>query len=143
MTHKKIIKFNNQVKNNLRKMKKDQKLFKKSIDWMVSADKYKYTYNFQWAGVPVIKFPNDLVVLQEIISKVKPDVIIETGVAHGGSVIFSATMLELFSKKEAFVIGIDVDIRRHNYERLKKHKFFNKLKLIEGSSTSVKTVKTV
>lgn len=143
MAHKKIIKFNNQVKNNLRKMKKDQKLFKKSIDWMVSADKYKYTYNFQWAGVPVIKFPNDLVVLQEIISKVKPDVIIETGVAHGGSVIFSATMLELFSKKEAFVIGIDVDIRRHNYERLKKHKFFNKLKLIEGSSTGVKTVKII
>ena len=66
---------------------------------MLHADKYKYTYNFEWAGIPIIKFPNDLMVLQEIISKVQPDVIIETGVAHGGSVVFSASMLQLYSKK--------------------------------------------
>ena len=97
--HTKIKEFNIQVKRNLKKMNTDKKLFKKSIDWMLHADKYKYTYNYEWAGIPIIKFPNDLMALQEIISKVKPDVIIETGVAHGGSVIFSASMQQLFVKK--------------------------------------------
>ena len=97
----KIKEFDLKVKKNLKNMSKDKKLFKKSIDWMLHADKYKYTYNFQWAGIPVIKFPNDLIVLQEVISKVKPDVIIETGVAHGGSLVFSASMLELFGPKNS------------------------------------------
>lgn len=124
-------------------MSKDKSLFKKSIDWMLHADKYKYTYNFEWAGIPIIKFPNDLMVLQEIISKVQPDVIIETGVAHGGSVVFSASMLQLYSKKNAFVIGVDIDIRKHNHDRLKKNKFYKKLKLIEGSSTSPDVIKKI
>ena len=141
--HKVIKTFNNQVERNLKKMSKDKSLFKKSIDWMLHADKYKYTYNFEWAGIPIIKFPNDLMVLQEIISKVQPDVIIETGVAHGGSVVFSASMLQLYSKKNAFVIGIDIDIRKHNHDRLKKNKFYKKLKLIEGSSTSPDVIKKI
>jgi cephalosporin hydroxylase len=141
--HKVIKTFNNQVDRNLKKMSIDKSLFKKSIDWMLHADKYKYTYNFEWAGIPIIKFPNDLMVLQEIISKVQPDVIIETGVAHGGSVIFSASMLQLYSKKNAFVIGIDIDIRKHNHDRLKKNKFYKKLKLIEGSSTSPDVIKKI
>ena len=132
----KIKEFDIKVKKNLNKMNRDKKLFKKSLNWMIHADKYKYTYNFQWAGIPVIKFPNDLVALQEIISKVKPDVIIETGVAHGGSVVFSASMLQLYSSKSSFVVGIDIDIRKHNLTRLKKNKFYNRLKLIEGSSTA-------
>ena len=139
----KIKEFDLKVKKNLKNMSKDKKLFKKSIDWMLHADKYKYTYNFQWAGIPVIKFPNDLIVLQEVISKVKPDVIIETGVAHGGSLVFSASMLELFGPKNSFVIGIDIDIRKHNLERLKKNKFYNRLKLIEGSSTAPDVIQKV
>ena len=141
--HIKIKQFNNKVKRNLKHMSKDKRLFKKSLDWMLYADKYKYTYNFQWAGIPVIKFPNDLVILQEIISKVKPNVIIETGIAQGGSLVFSASMLELFCNKNSFVIGIDIDIRKHNLIRLKKHKFYNRLKLIEGSSTSGTTINKV
>ena len=141
--HKVIKTFNNQVEHNLKKMSKDKSLFKKSIDWMLHADKYKYTYNFEWAGIPIIKFPNDLMVLQEIISKVQPDVIIETGVAHGGSVVFSASMLQLYSKKNAFVIGVDIDIRKHNHDRLKKNKFYKKLKLIEGSSTNPDVIKKI
>ena len=90
-----------------------------------------------------MEFPNDMVALQEIISKVKPDVIIETGVAHGGSVVFSASMLELFSSKGSFVIGIDIDIRKHNLVRLKKNRFYNRLKLIEGSSTATEVVQKV
>mgnify|MGYP000330187560 CR=1 FL=1 len=66
-----IKQFDTKVKKNTKNMSKDTALFKKSVDWMIHADKYKYTYNFQWAGIPVIKFPNDLVALQEIISKVK------------------------------------------------------------------------
>jgi len=139
----KIKEFDLTVKKNLRSMNKDKKLFNKSLNWMIHADKYKYTYNFQWAGIPVIKFPNDLVVLQEIISRVKPDVIIETGVAHGGSIVFSASMLELFGSKNSFVIGIDIDIRKHNLARLKKNKFYNRLKLIEGSSTSSEVINKV
>lgn len=138
-----IKQFDTKVKKNTKNMSKDTALFKKSVDWMIHADKYKYTYNFQWAGIPVIKFPNDLVALQEIISKVKPDVIIETGVAHGGSVIFSASMLQLYSSKSSFVIGIDIDIRKHNLTRLKKNKFYNKLKLIEGSSTAPEVIHKV
>lgn len=141
--HKLIKSFNNQVDKNLTNMSKDKILFKKSLDWMLHADKYKYTYNFEWAGIPIIKFPNDLMVLQEIISNVKPDVIIETGVAHGGSVVFSASMLQLYSKKNSFVIGIDIDIRKHNHERLKKNKFYKKLKLIEGSSTSPEVINKI
>lgn len=141
--HTKIKEFNTQVKRNLKKMNTDKKLFKKSIDWMLHADKYKYTYNYEWAGIPIIKFPNDLMALQEIISKVKPDVIIETGIAHGGSVIFSASMQELFCKKNSFVIGIDIDIRKHNHDRLKKNKFYKKLRLIEGSSTSAVVVNKI
>ncbi len=141
--HKLIKSFNNQVDKNLTNMSKDKTLFKKSLDWMLHADKYKYTYNFEWAGIPIIKFPNDLMVLQEIISNVKPDVIIETGVAHGGSVVFSASMLQLYSKKNSFVIGIDIDIRKHNHERLKKNKFYKKLKLIEGSSTSPEVINKI
>jgi len=139
----KIKEFDIKVKKNLNKMNRDKKLFKKSLNWMIHADKYKYTYNFQWAGIPVIKFPNDLVALQEIISKVKPDVIIETGVAHGGSVVFSASMLELYSSKSSFVVGIDIDIRKHNLSRLKKNKFYNRLKLIEGSSTAPEVIHKV
>jgi cephalosporin hydroxylase len=139
----KIKEFDLKVQKNLNKMSRDKKLFKKSLNWMIHADKYKYTYNFQWAGIPVIKFPNDLVVLQEIISKVKPDVIIETGVAHGGSVVFSASMLQLYSSKSSFVIGIDIDIRKHNLIRLKKNKFYKKLRLIEGSSTCPGVIKKI
>ena len=141
--NKLIKQFDNRVKKNTKNMSKDITLFKKSIDWMIHADKYKYTYNFKWAGIPIIKFPNDLMALQEIISDVQPDVIIETGVAHGGSIIFSASMQHLYCKKNSFVIGIDIDIRKHNLDRLKKNKFFNRIKLIEGSSTSPEVIKKI
>src|SRR5438876_8514691 len=93
-------------------MAKDEELKRKSIDWMLHADRYKYTYNYTWMGRPIIKFPNDIVVMQEIIWEVQPDLIIETGIAHGGSIIFSASMLELIGG-DGLVLGIDLDIRKH------------------------------
>ena len=78
----------------------------------VRSVRYKYSYNFTWLGRPIIQYPQDIIALQEIIWSVKPDLIIETGIAHGGSLIFYASMLELVGGGE--VLGIDIDIREHN-----------------------------
>ncbi len=96
---------------------------------------YRYSYNFTWLGIPIIQFPQDIVAVQELIWSVQPDVIIETGVAHGGSLILSASILQLLGG-DRVVIGIDVDIRRHNRERLEQHPLASRLRLVEGSSTS-------
>ena len=95
---------------------------------------YRYTYNFNWLGRPIIQLPQDIIAMQELIWQVKPDLIIETGIAHGGSLIFSASMLELIGKGE--VLGIDIDIREHNRVEIEKHLMFKRINMIEGSSTS-------
>jgi len=117
----------------IQEMGGDQALRAKSIDWMVHADRYKYTYNFSWMGRPIIKFPNDMVAQQEIVWRTKPDLIIETGIAHGGSIIFSASLLELVGKGR--VVGIDVDIRAHNRVEIEKHPMAKRITMIEGGST--------
>ena len=134
--------FKKRVNKNIKFMSKDTNLRKKSIDWMLHADKYKYTYNYRWMGIPIIKFPNDILALQEIIWKVKPDLIIETGIAHGGSIVFSATMLELIGKN-GLVIGVDIDIRKHNRIEIEKSKFHNRIKMLEGSSVSNRIIKKI
>ncbi len=134
--------FKKRVHKNIKLMSQDSDLKKKSIDWMLHADKYKYTYNFRWMGIPIIKFPNDILALQEIIWKVKPDIIIETGIAHGGSIIFSATMLELIGN-DGLVIGVDIDIRKHNRVEIEKSKFYKRVKMFEGSSVSKKIIKQI
>lgn len=142
-TESKVLKkFQKNVDKNIRSMSSDLELKKKSIDWMLHADKYKYTYNYRWMGIPIIKFPNDIVALQEIIWKVKPDIIIETGIAHGGSLIFSATMMELIGNKGK-VIGVDIDIRKHNRIEIEKSKFNNNIVMLEGSSVSQKIIKKI
>ena len=93
-------------------------------------------------GIPIIKFPNDIVALQEIIWKVKPDIIIETGIAHGGSLLFSATMMELIGN-QGKVIGVDIDIRKHNRIEIEKSKFNNNIVMLEGSSVSQKIIKKI
>src|SRR5688572_23885022 len=90
-------------------MSKDDVLKQKSVDWMLHADKYKYTYNFSWMGRPIIKYPQDIVIMQELIWRIQPDLIIETGIAHGGSIIFSASMMELLGN-DGKVIAVDIDI---------------------------------
>jgi cephalosporin hydroxylase len=101
----------------------------------------KYTYNFTWMGLPVIQFPQDLVVMQELLYELKPDLVIETGIAHGGSLVFYASMMELMGKGR--VIGIDIDIRSHNRKALSEHEMAHRVILIEGSSTSHETVDKV
>lgn len=122
-------------------MGKDQELRKKSLDWMLHADKYKYTYNYSWMGRPIIKYPNDILILQEMIWNLKPDYIVETGIAHGGSIIFSASMLELMGHGE--VIAVDIDIRKHNREEIEKHPMSKRITMIQGSSTDPSIVNDI
>ena len=119
----------------IKEMSQDEDLKKKSLNWMIHADKYKFTYNFTWLGRPIIKFPNDIVFIQEIIWEVKPDLIIETGIAHGGSIIFSASMLELIGG-DGQVVGVDIDIRKHNRMEIEKHPMYKRIIMFEGNSVS-------
>jgi len=96
--------------------------------------KNNYAYNFSWFGCPVLQIPQDLFAMQEIIWSTKPNYIIETGIAHGGSLIFFASMLELLGKGK--VIGIDVDIRKHNRKEIENHPLCQRVIMIEGSSIS-------
>ncbi len=108
--------------------------------------KEKYSYNYFYFGRPIIQYPQDIFSLQEIIFETKPDLIIDIGIAHGGSLIFNSSMLNLlnlYKKKKRMVLGIDIDIRKHNLDAIKKHPFSNLIKTIEGSSTDEKTFKKV
>lgn len=126
-------------KEDIDRMIEDDELLEKSLDWMLHADEYKYTYNFTWLDRPIIKYPNDIVVMQEAIWDVEPDLIIETGIAHGGSIIFSASMLELIGG-DGEVLGIDIDIRDHNRERIENHRMNDRISMVEGDSTSEEIV---
>jgi cephalosporin hydroxylase len=128
-------------KKNIATMTKSEKLRKIISDFIFESTKYKYSYNFDWLGRPIIQIPQDIVALQEIIWKVKPDLIIETGIAHGGGLIFYASMLELIGKGE--VLGIDIEIREYNRKEIEKHKMAKRIKMIEGSSTDEKVIKEV
>ena len=103
--------------------------------------KYKYTYNFSWWGVPIIQFPQDMIAMQEIIYHVKPDYIIETGIAHGGSLIFYASLLE--SLHHGKVIGVDIDIRAHNRTAIENHPMFQRIDMIEGASTDPEVILSI
>ncbi len=126
----------------INEMTQDEELKQKSLDWMLHSDKYKYTYNFTWMGRPIIKYPQDIQIMQELIWKVKPDLIIETGIAHGGSIIFSSSMMELLGNGGK-VIAVDIDIRKHNRDEIEKHPMMKNITMIEGSSIDEGVVKQI
>jgi cephalosporin hydroxylase len=126
---------------NINSMAKNKKFQKIAREFTIETDKNKYEYNFNWLGRPIIQFPQDIVALQEIVWKVKPDLIIETGIAHGGSLIFYASILELIGRGE--VLGIDIDIKKHNRKEIEKHKMFKRITMIEGSSISHEVIEKV
>jgi cephalosporin hydroxylase len=107
----------------------------------------KYSYNFSWLGRPIIQYPQDIIAMQEIIWSVKPDLIIETGIAHGGSLIFSASMLELNAAcggpADAEIVGVDIDIRAHNREAIECHPMFKRISLLQGSSIADEIIQEV
>lgn len=137
-----IDKFNKEVKENIKTLGRDKKLRNLSLKFILSSLKSGYVYNFSWLGRPVIQFPQDIVVIQELIWSIKPDLIIETGIAHGGSLILSASILELIGGSGR-VVGVDIDIRRHNRKEIEDHRMFKRITLIEGSSTDDAVIKKV
>lgn len=100
-----------------------------------------YSYNFTWMGRPIIQYPQDIVAMQELIWDIKPDLIVETGIAHGGSLIFYASIMELIGKGK--VVGVDIDIRQHNRLEIEKHPMFKRIRMIQGSSTDPSTIEAV
>jgi len=128
-----------------------------SKKWITKAFEKKYMYNFEWLGRPIIQTPIDMVAMQEIIWQTKPDLIIETGIAHGGSIIMSASMLALLDfcdaietckkidpiKSKRKVLAIDIDIRKHNLELIKAHPMSSRIKMLQGSSIEKKIVDQV
>jgi len=125
-------------KKSIKEMGEDKELHELSTKFITDSAKYKYSYHFTWLGRPIIQFPQDIIAIQEIIWKIKPDLIIETGIAHGGSLILSASILELIGNGE--VLGVDIEIRSHNRKAIEEHFLSKRIKMIEGSSTDEKTI---
>ncbi|MEM0923985.1 MAG: CmcI family methyltransferase [Pseudomonadota bacterium] len=114
----------------------DQAAFRRATETLLDLDRYEYSYLWSWMGVPIIQMPADVMATQEVIWRTRPDVIIETGVARGGSVVFMASMLELLGG-DGIVIGVDIDIRAHNRETIEAHPMMKRIRLIEGGSVDV------
>lgn len=119
---------------------RDAVLHRRTREWMDHANAAKYSYHFEWLGRPIIQYPQDMVAMQQIIWAVQPDLIIETGIAHGGSLIFSASMLELNAvcggPANARVLGIDIDIRAHNRTAIEAHPMARRITMLQGSSVA-------
>lgn len=98
----------------------------------VASNRDKYSYNFSWMGRPIIQYPQDMIAMQELIWAIKPDLIIETGIAHGGSLIYYASLLELIGKGD--VLGIDIDIREHNRREIEAHPMCKRIEMLQGSA---------
>ena len=128
-------------------MKFSQKFQYSSQTFLRDSINEKYSYNFSWMGRPIIQYPQDLIALQEIIWEVKPELIIETGVAHGGSAVFFASLLELNAHfggpKDAEVWCVEIDLRTHNREALVAHPMYPRLKIFDGSSVDEKIASVI
>ena len=149
--------FHKQKIENIKGLSNDSHLRELSHEWVQQAAIHNWAYNFSWFGRPAIQFPNDTWAMQELIWKIKPDLIIETGIAHGGSLIFSASMLAMLDYAEAVknktvldpstskrkVLGIDIDIREHNKSAIEQHPFAGLIQMVEGSSVGEDTIETV
>lgn len=135
----------------------DPDLLKSTRDWMNLANPKKYSYHFEWMGRPIIQYPQDIVAMQELIWEVKPDLIIETGIAHGGSVIMNASLLALLDycdaqseggvldplKPKRRVVAVDIDIRSHNRDAILAHPLAGRIQMIQGSSIDPNVVQQV
>lgn len=122
-------------------------LIDRGREFTVSSATAKYSYNFSWMGRPIIQYPQDIVGMQELIWSLQPDLIIETGIAHGGSLIFSASMLALNAAcggpQDAEVLGLDIDIRPHNKEAIESHPMSRRISMIQGSSIAPDVIEQV
>lgn len=126
---------------------KDEDFQKQSRNWLEQSMRRQYVYNFSWLGRPIIQNPIDIMAMQELMWTVQPDLVIETGIAHGGSIIFSASMLELIAacggNPDARVLGIDIDIREHNRQAISQHPMSRRITMLQGSSVAPEIVAQV
>lgn len=137
-----IEKFEQERKLRIKEQGENSALKTSAMDFSTQSIRAQYSYNFSWLGRPIIQYPQDMIAIQEVIWNVKPDLIIETGIAHGGSLIFNASILELIGG-DGLVLGIDIDIRAHNRSAIEAHPMFKRIRMIEGSSVDSNIVNTV
>ncbi|MBC3413912.1 cephalosporin hydroxylase family protein [Pseudomonas sp. SWRI51] len=119
----------------------DQKVQHLAREFFNESAKHKYSYHFSWMGRPIIQLPQDMIAMQELVWRIKPDLIIECGIAHGGSILYYASLLQLLGHGE--VLGIDVDIRPHNRQAIEEHPMAHRVTMLEGSSISPEMVAKV
>lgn len=130
--------FNIEKSNRIKSYEYNADLKEAARVFNIVSNRNKYSYNFSWMGRPIIQYPQDMLAMQEIIYALKPDIIIETGIAHGGSLIYYASLLELIGKGK--VIGIDIDIREHNRIEIENHPMYKRIQMIQGSSIDPKII---
>jgi cephalosporin hydroxylase len=139
--------FDQEIDDRLRANGTNAVLVETARAFTTSSAAAKYSYNFSWLGRPIIQYPQDIIAMQELIWQVQPDLIIETGIAHGGSLIFSASMLELNAACggpiDATVLGVDIDIRSHNRALIEAHPMSKRIEMIQGSSIEPAVVDAV
>jgi cephalosporin hydroxylase len=152
-----IEKFKAEVQGNIQGLLMDTDVQALSRIWTREITRHKYAYNFTWMGRPIIQFPQDMVAMQELVWQIKPDLIIETGIAHGGSLVMSASMLAMLDYCEAVetgktldphvphrrVLGIDIDIRPHNRAAIEAHPMSHRIDMIQGSSIALDVIAQV
>jgi len=134
-----IKEFENERKQRIKANEKNASFLSAANQFNIQSVKPKYSYNFSWMGRPIIQYPQDIIAMQEIIWDIKPDLIIEAGIAHGGSLIYYASILELLSISglgEGSVLAVDIDIREHNRKEIESHPMFKRIEMNQGSSIS-------
>jgi cephalosporin hydroxylase len=139
--------FEQEVKDRIVSNAHDVRLKSDAAAFMQSSIASRYSYNFSWLGRPIIQYPQDMIAMQELIWSIQPDLIIETGIAHGGSLIFFASMLELNAAcggpQDASVLGVDIDIRSHNRHAIEAHPLYRRIEMIQGPSVAPDVVAQV
>ncbi len=149
--------FKQEVKANIKNLSENREFQALSLEWIRESGHSKWSYNFRWMGRPAIQFPNDACVMQELIWDVKPDLIIEAGIAHGGSLVCYASMLAMLDLADAVesgglmdphkskrkILGLDIDIRPHNREAIERHPMHPWIQMIQGSSIAPEVVAQV
>ncbi|MDP1774125.1 MAG: cephalosporin hydroxylase family protein [Methylobacter sp.] len=152
-----IEQFQHEVRDSIVSLGQDHDLQVLSRIWLRQIAAHKYSYNFGWMGRPIIQVPQDIVTMQELIWQIKPDLVIETGIAHGGSLIMNASMLALLDICDAIeanesldprisrrkVLGVDIDIRAHNRDAIESHPMASRIQMIQGSSIAPEVIEQV
>ena len=134
--------FEKQRLHNVKALRGRDDLTELSLRWMQEVSELRYSYNFSWMGLPIIQFPQDVVAMQELIWDIKPDLIIETGIARGGSLVFYASMLELLGGSGK-VLGVDIDIRDHNRRAIEGHPMSARIEMLLGSAIDPEVIERV